>query len=279
MNETLQCLAHPWRDRITVVSRLGEGGQATVYSCIDRAGRPEAIKVMTDVDAAEKEYCILSRLLHPNVIGVLDMVSAGPATWIRMEHGGCNTLLDTVMAGNLARDCARNAIRQLCDGLAFLHASRIAHRDIKLENIVFTDGVARIVDFGLAHQYAEGEGEWSLSRRCGSFSYAAPEMFRSGSIYSGYAVDVWSFGVVICAVVFGLFPFDRAAVGDRRFEQFVDWQQADVSAVGMLMTHYGHQPERVAAVVSLLDKMLHVDGRRRPTAETVKQSFELIQAV
>lgn len=94
--------------------------------------------------------------------------------------------------------------------LRYLHCDcGIAHRDVKLENIVVCSAsdeqpVAKLCDFGLAATHRAG---CCMHTRCGSEEYAPPEIMHGGG-YDGRKSDVWSFGVVLYATLFGVFPFD-----------------------------------------------------------------------
>jgi serine/threonine protein kinase len=103
---------------------------------------------------------------------------------------------------------------QLLDVLSYLHNHSIAHRDLKLENILCRfivsqkdgDGVAPIIklaDFGFAVRFNDGK---LLTERCGSEEYAAPEIIRSQP-YDGRATDIWALGVILYALVTGGLPF------------------------------------------------------------------------
>jgi serine/threonine protein kinase len=79
------------------------------------------------------------------------------------------------------------------------------HRDLKPENLLIDkNNSLKIADFGLSNTYKTGE---TLKTACGSPSYAAPEMIQ-GESYTGTAVDVWSSGIVLYAMLCGFLPFD-----------------------------------------------------------------------
>ncbi|KAL1764088.1 sperm motility kinase W, partial [Sigmodon hispidus] len=94
-------------------------------------------------------------------------------------------------------------------GVHYLHQRHIAHRDIKLENILIDRaGKVKLCDFGLAIQFTEGQ---MLEEVCGSLLYEAPEILARKP-YDGLAVDMWSLGVVLYVLVTGEFPYVETTV-------------------------------------------------------------------
>eukprot|EP00438_Fugacium_kawagutii_P012641 Skav215596 [mRNA] locus=scaffold666:281211:294284:+ [translate_table: standard] len=95
---------------------------------------------------------------------------------------------------------------QVVDGVTYCHDHLVAHRDLKLENLLLDksrEGV-KIIDFGFAAHVPSKETK--LKAFCGTPSYMAPEIIR-GEGYSGFAADVWALGVVIFALLSGTLPF------------------------------------------------------------------------
>uniref|UniRef100_A0A1B8Y544 Protein kinase domain-containing protein n=1 Tax=Xenopus tropicalis TaxID=8364 RepID=A0A1B8Y544_XENTR len=90
-------------------------------------------------------------------------------------------------------------------GLKFLHDRNIAHRDIKLENVLLDrDGYAKLTDFGISK---EGIGFSDITKtQCGTAFYMAPEIFTFPQYTR--SVDWWALGVAIYRMLVGKFPFE-----------------------------------------------------------------------
>lgn len=102
--------------------------------------------------------------------------------------------------------------RQLVDSLLYCHKNGVAHRDVKLDNIIMdVNGRTKLLDFGLASM--DEEGDHGCSNFVGSPEYVAPEIIRRIP-YSGYKADVYSLGMVLYCLSFGQFPF----IPEQRFE-------------------------------------------------------------
>ncbi|KAJ3424141.1 protein kinase [Anaeramoeba flamelloides] len=89
-------------------------------------------------------------------------------------------------------------------GTEYFHSKNIAHRDLKLENLLLTQDLnLKIIDFGLSHF---SPNNVLLSTFCGTPTYTAPEILQSIK-YDGKKSDIWSIGVIIYVLTVGKFPF------------------------------------------------------------------------
>lgn len=94
--------------------------------------------------------------------------------------------------------------KQIIEGIAYCHSKKILHRDIKLDNILLTiEGVVKLCDFGVSKIVKPGE---RMTEQCGTPAYIAPEILKDKG-YEGFAIDVWSAGVVLYAILYGTVPF------------------------------------------------------------------------
>lgn len=99
------------------------------------------------------EFCIGSTLHHPNIIETLDIIQEGSSYFEIMEYAP-NDLFNVVMSGMMSREEIACCWRQLLNGLEYLQSMGIAHRDIKLDNLVLDHfGILKIIDFGCSTVY------------------------------------------------------------------------------------------------------------------------------
>lgn len=271
--------------------KFGEGGYGATYPAIDKDTKQNVAVKMIDTrrmkpQAILRECKFMESVDHPNVI---KMLAHGPGRknsnhsnhyFIFMELANGGELFDQVIdrgAAAMPEEVAKGFLRQMLAGVKHLHDRGIAHRDLKLENVLLTnDGVVKVIDFGLSHQYkSSSDGGYDrsvpLMDTCGSKSYAAPEVLNGGG-YDGFAADVWSLGVSLFAMLSGFFPLDEATSKDWRFPKLLDAQQRGRSTTAVVYGWYRRPTSHLSKlVVQLLDGMLSIDPARRATMEQVLQ--------
>lgn len=139
---------------------------------------------------------------------------------IAMEFAENGTILDRLHAAKYLNEPeARKYFLELISALRYLHSKDIAHRDLKLENLLLdTKFVLKLSDFGFARKVS-GLMEMSptdvatcLSNTfCGSAAYASPEILTHLP-YDPKQSDVWASGVILYAMVYGRLPFNDTSL-------------------------------------------------------------------
>ena len=153
-----------------------------------------------------RENEVITKFNHINVIFVFEIIEDPDNYYIVMEYCKRGELFDYIVEHErLTEDEAAIFFYQLINGVESIHSKGIAHRDLKPENLLLTkDKTLKIIDFGLSHEF---DGIDLLKTKCGSPSYASPEILR-GKPYDGFKSDVWSCGIILYAMVCGYLPFD-----------------------------------------------------------------------
>lgn len=107
-------------------------------------------------------------------------------------------------AGRLAR--LRDVVAQLCDGLAFIHARGLVHRDVKPSNVLVADGgCAKLVDFGLVKLTASSGHTTATGHVVGTYRYMSPEQAQGGRV-DGRS-DLYALGGLLYEMLCGHPPF------------------------------------------------------------------------
>ena len=107
----------------------------------------------TEKDYAKKvtaEFCIGSTLHHGNIIETLDIIQEN-GRWFEVMEYAPYDLFATVMTGRMSREEIACAFMQIVNGVSYLHSMGLAHRDLKLDNVVINEfGIMKLIDFGSA---------------------------------------------------------------------------------------------------------------------------------
>ncbi|MEV5511989.1 serine/threonine-protein kinase [Streptomyces flaveolus] len=211
--------------RYRLHERLGRGGMGIVWRATDQLlGRQVAVKALPrdeTLSAAEarrrrgrtlREARAVAQLRHPHVIVVHDVVEDDERAYMVMEFVEGGSLADRVRDHGPvdAAEAARIGVA-LLGALRTAHAAGILHRDVKPSNVlVAEDGRVVLTDFGVA-QVAGATTLTETGSFVGSPEYTAPE--RMSGAGTGPESDLWSLGVLLCAVLSGASPFHRDSLG------------------------------------------------------------------
>lgn len=195
---------------------IGHGAFSTVYgSRHELSNAKVAVKVISKsdfpADKFERELSIMKKLDHPFIASFYDFLQDEVNYYLVMEYCENGSLFAKVnQTGRLPEWMIRHVLCELICTLEYLHNEvRVAHRDIKLENIMFDRNEnIRLIDFGLGNVFG-GAGA-CLQTACGSPAYAPPEML-TGKPY-GTSADVWSTGIALYAMAYGKLPFRDANI-------------------------------------------------------------------
>ena len=172
---------------------------------------------MKNVEFKENEIAL--RFHHINIVNVFELIESKENYYIVMELCQKGELFDYIVENKkLSDEEASIFFYQLINGVSYLHSKGVSHRDLKPENLLLTnDKVLKIIDFGLSHEY---DGNNLLKTKCGSPSYAAPEIIK-GKSYDGFKVDTWCCGIILYAMVCGYLPFE-GETNKELFKSIVD---------------------------------------------------------
>ena len=200
-----------------LLSELGRGGMGTVWlaeRADDAYHAYVAIKLVrggfADPELARRfraERQVLADLVHPNIARLLDGGDAPDGTpYLVMEFIDGEPITTYARKHELGVRERLDLFLHVCDAVQHAHASLIVHRDIKPANIlVGSDGVPRLVDFGIAKPLTESADETSAIERRLTPSYASPEQIRGERVTT--ATDVFSLGVLLYELLTGEHPF------------------------------------------------------------------------
>ena len=201
-------------DRYEILSRIGEGGMAVVYSALDRRlDRKVAVKILRDELTEDEEFRerflseshAVAMLSHPNIVAVYDVSENNAIEFIVMELISGITLRQYIdKKGAIPWRDAVHFSRQIASALNHAHEKGVIHRDIKPRNImILRDGTIKVSDFGIAalENGVFSEGDLAI----GSLNYSSPEQIR-GEIPDPQS-DIYSLGITMYEMLAGRKPY------------------------------------------------------------------------
>ncbi|KAK9766671.1 Cyclin-dependent kinase catalytic subunit [Basidiobolus ranarum] len=184
--------------------KVGEGTYGVVYKAKDR--RTGEIVAMKKVrlesedegvpTTAIREISVLKELKHGNVVRLLDIEHNDTKLYLVFEFLDLDLkkYMDFVGAEGMTPKLVKSFLYQLIKGMAFCHARRILHRDLKPQNLLIDkEGVLKIADFGLARAF--GIPMRNYTHEIVTLWYRAPEVLL-GSKHYATGVDMWSVGCI-----------------------------------------------------------------------------------
>jgi serine/threonine protein kinase len=198
-----------------VMELVGGGGMGVVYRSEDlRLNRTVALKFLPpeltrDPEAKARflqEARSASVLDHPNICTIHEVGETDDGRlYLAMPCYDGETLRKRIERGPLPIDEATDIAQQIARGLSKAHRHGIVHRDIKPANLMVTsDGVVKILDFGLA-KLAGSAAITRTGSSVGTPAYMSPEQARGEEV--DHRADLWSLGVVLYEMVAGRRPF------------------------------------------------------------------------
>ncbi|CAX43681.1 serine/threonine-protein kinase, putative [Candida dubliniensis CD36] len=211
-----------------------------------------------------REIYYHKQLKHKNIVSLYEVIKTENHLWIALEYCQGGELYYYIYEKKrLELDECRNIFFQIVLGVKYVHSLNLSHRDLKLENILLADQkrtIVKLTDFGFIREFNPQSRKF-LSTICGTTVYMAPELL-TGQKYSGFAIDIWSMGVILYTMLNGMLPFDDD-----------DEMKIQHKVINTDPMFYDHVPVDANQLIS---KMLSKDPNQRPSLNEILNSSFLI---
>ncbi|XP_012274826.1 serine/threonine-protein kinase polo [Orussus abietinus] len=250
---------------------FGKGGFAKCYEIRDSethriyAGKIVPKSLMNKSNQREKmtqEISIHQSLSHKHVVGFYGFFDDPHNIYIILELCRKRSMMELHKRRKALTECeTRYYMKQILEGVHYLHKNRIIHRDLKLGNLFLNDDLqVKIGDFGLATKLEhDGERKKTL---CGTPNYIAPEILNK--VGHSYEVDVWSIGCVMYTLLVGKPPFETSSLRETyaRIKQVQYKTPATLSktAITMISSTLQGNPAKRPSVARLLKDTFFFSG-------------------
>ncbi|KAL1131135.1 hypothetical protein AAG570_012372 [Ranatra chinensis] len=218
-----------FKEIYNVGEELGKGRYGVVHKVTDRkSGVKMAAKFVRCIKKQDREKVfeeidIMNCLRHPKLLQLADAFENPRDIVMVMEYISGGELFERVVADDFTlteKDCIL-FMRQICEGVDYMHKNRIVHLDLKPENIMCqtrTSHQIKLIDFGLAQKL---KPDTPVRVLFGTPEFIPPEIINYEPI--GTETDMWSVGVICYVLLSGLSPF----MGDNDAETFANITRAD----------------------------------------------------
>uniref|UniRef100_A0A671S2V6 non-specific serine/threonine protein kinase n=1 Tax=Sinocyclocheilus anshuiensis TaxID=1608454 RepID=A0A671S2V6_9TELE len=205
-----------WKDNFeslyTEVMELGRGRFAVTKWCEQRGSRRSVAAKLVNKKLMRREQVVqelgvLQCLQHPHLVGLLDTYETPASYVLILEIADQGRLLDYIVSwGNLTEEKVSLYLRDILEALHYLHTCRIAHLDLKPENVLIvqtsTQPLVKLTDFGDAAHLSSTP---YIQPLLGSPEFSAPELVLGEP--AALASDLWSLGVLAYVMLSGASPF------------------------------------------------------------------------
>ena len=212
--------------RLEIVEPLGEGGMGRIYKAYDPTmDRYVAIKVLkpnvpeTERRRFHREAVLAANFAHPNLVRVLEVGKQGDLQWLAMEHLRGRDVGDAIATRKqLSFRVLVDLFGQTLDALRYIHQRKIAHCDIKPENIFITRDsydrrlvIVKLIDFGISRNY---DGPLELQTHIsGDPRYMPPEQAKI-NFPIDHRVDLYALGMTFYESVCRRHPYEEYIESD-----------------------------------------------------------------
>lgn len=150
------------------------------------------------------EYQTFINLKHENIVKALEIIEVEELAFVVTEFAEYGDVFEYVMTnGLMSVEATLSVFSKVAKAIAYCHSMGIAHCDIKMENVLLSNGSVQLADFGFACNSAIIEESEEF---CGTLPYAAPEVVM-GLKHDAMKADIFSMGVMLYVMLFGAFPF------------------------------------------------------------------------
>lgn len=198
------------RDYYSKLHKIGQGASGGVYTAYDNGtNNSVAIKQMNLEQQPKKELIINEILVmkssrHKNIVNFINSYLVEGSLWVVMEYMEGGSLTEVVTHSVMTEGQIGAVCRETLEGLKFLHANGIIHRDIKSDNILLSlNGDIKLTDFGFCAQI--NESNLKRTTLVGTPYWMAPEMISRKEY--GPKIDIWSLGIMTIEMIDGEPPY------------------------------------------------------------------------
>eukprot|EP00977_Amphora_coffeiformis_P013846 scaffold3759_cov169-Amphora_coffeaeformis.AAC.9 len=218
------------------------------------------------LDQLRNEIALMCEIDHPNIVRIREVYESEDMLYIVQELCTGGELFDRLMdVDHFSEAESAQHIKKMASAISYLHEHGICHRDLKLENWLYTaSGELVLIDFGLSKHFEKGQ---HLNDAVGTPYTVAPEIIRGDY---DEKVDIWALGVLSYLLLSGETPFGG-----------LDDEEASEVAKRISQCKLGFEPSYVWDGVSdsaknFVRSLLTLDSEQRPTCKQIQKDAWIV---
>jgi len=269
-------------DQYIILQKLSYGGQANVFSVKDiKSNFIYAAKIPKIKDDSMKdEIKILNFLKSKNTPNIVNIIDNGNGIIIRngrepetsdyliLELASKRSLLEYIEFPSnekgFGETYSKVIFYKIVKNIQIIHEKGICHRDIKIDNILLDgdDFDPKISDFGFAIEYSP-----TLKGNLGTRHYKAPEI---DDIYDGYKIDVFSLGITLIAITYGLTGFETEPKKSQLYPLIISKDKKKLAIYWKVLKKFNEKIVKATDdFKDLYYKMIELNPKQRITIEEI----------
>ena len=269
-------------DQYIILQKLSYGGQANVFSVKDiKSNFIYAAKIPKIKDDSMKDEIKILNFLKskstPNIINIIDngngiIIRNGrePETsdYLILELASKRSLLEYIEFPSnekgFGETYSKVIFYKIVKNIQIIHEKGICHRDIKIDNILLDgdDFDPKISDFGFAIEYSP-----TLKGNLGTRHYKAPEI---DDIYDGYKIDVFSLGITLIAITYGLTGFETEPKKSQLYPLIISKDKKKLAIYWKVLKKFNEKIVKATDdFKDLYYKMVELNPKQRITIEEI----------
>ncbi len=256
-----------------ISSKIAEGKFSIFEAFSPLHNQTYALKVFPNNTFGRNQFQkeqLLSHLNHPNVIKNIPITSErDDCHLLLLEHAKYGDFFDIVLKGALNTEAlVRTYFHQLIEGLEHIHSQKVAHLDLKLENLMISSDLKlKIIDFDQAQLLSD-----EIITSAGTKAYRAPEV-KDGTCKHFIAADIFSAGVLLFTMMTKEFAFREASDPHKKDPRCYSTYLSNKKNFWQVAAQLNNDPNFFSQdFKDLFEGMVHEDPSQRLTITEIKNS-------